>query len=552
MSEQFTFNLVDERWIPCIRADDGRSVTLTLRETLAENHTLYDIAGDTPLQTAALYRLLIAILLRVYRPAANDFQIWPEMWRSPTWDMQRINAYLDEWRHRFDLFDRERPFYQSDSDDSRVRPKPITSVKYGNGFLHNPLFDHDNEENGQAITAAEAARNLIAVQTFGLGGGHKGMFSDAPWSKGFLLFIQGDNLKETIFLNLLPYPDENRAEIGIDDTKDDAPAWEQDDPFVAKGGQPFGYLDYLTWQNRRILFFPEWRAGRLMVSQWQVGGGLSLTAEIADPAKFYSTHEKEGLRVYQFNESRSFWPNSYALFAPMTEIGRRSGRYSVPPTAFAHLRFLVDEMELLKRHTIYRCKAMGQGKSRAKVEFLREEHFPFPLTYLISEDLRNRLRDALQETKDISQFLYKALCRVGMYLFQESPDNHKWEDLRINTQNDGIHRDEISKSVKEEIVGRWDKGQLKKPGWIIHTDADIYFWSVLDVPFQRFIARLATEDAETTTKWWRRQIRAAAEAAFAKAKQYAHESDRAFRAVIEGQNYLSYQLNETLDKEVNA
>ena len=173
MSDQFSFNLIDEKWIPCIRAADGQTVMLSLRETLAESHTLYDIAGDTSLQTAALYRLLIAILLRVYRPTADNFAVWREMWHSQAWDMGRINAYLDEWHHRFELFAAERPFYQSDCDDSRVRPKPLTSLKYGNGFLHNPLFDHDNEGRGQAVPAAEAARNLIAVQTFGLGGGER-------------------------------------------------------------------------------------------------------------------------------------------------------------------------------------------------------------------------------------------------------------------------------------------------------------------------------------------------------------------------------------------
>lgn len=102
MSEQFSFNLIDEKWIPCIRAADGQTVTLSLRETLAESHSLYDIAGDTPPQTAALYRLLIAILLRVYQPTAGNFALWREMWRSEAWDMGRINAYLDAWRHRFD------------------------------------------------------------------------------------------------------------------------------------------------------------------------------------------------------------------------------------------------------------------------------------------------------------------------------------------------------------------------------------------------------------------------------------------------------------------
>lgn len=533
MTPQFSFNLIDENWIPCIRAD-GRFATLTLRQIFAEAHNLYDVAGDTPLQTAALYRLLIAILLRVYQPTAPDFETWQGMWRSPTWDIDRLNAYLDNWRHRFDLFDKERPFYQSDSDDSRVRPKPITSIKYGNGFLHNPLFDHDNEAVEQPLTAAEAARNLITVQTFGLGGGHKGMFTDAPWSKGILFFVQGNTLKETLFLNLLPYPDESRVGIGVVDTPQDAPAWEQEDPFALKGGFPLGYLDYLTWQNRRILLFPEWRAGQLMVAQWQVGGGLSLDSTVADPLKFYFKHEKEGLQVRQFDESRGLWPNSYALFAPM-DVG--FNWYSVPPAAFTHLKLLINEMELLEPYTIYRCKALGQGKNQAKVEYLREEQFPFPLRYLIDEALRDQLRNALQWCDSAADDLRRSLQRVGFYLYVAKPEETGWKSARINPKS--------SKPISDQARADIDN-------WVQHTEADTYFWSTLDVPFQEFIIRLATEAPEAMIGWWRQQIYAAAIGAFAKAKQYAHESDRALHAIVEGQGYLTYQLDKMLGKEVKA
>ncbi|MEZ4540214.1 MAG: type I-E CRISPR-associated protein Cse1/CasA [Chloroflexota bacterium] len=531
MNNSYSFNLIDERWIPCIRADDGQLVTLSLRDTLAESHTLYDIAGDTPLQTAALYRLLIAVLLRVYRPAAADFALWDEMWRSPGWDMGRIDAYLSEWHHRFDLFATERPFYQSDSDDSRVRPKPITSLKYGNGFLHNPLFDHDNEEKVQAVTAAEAGRNLVAVQAFGLGGGHKGMFSDAAWSKGIIFFVQGNSLKETLFLNLLPYPDADR-EISVSDDDDDAPAWEQTDPVAEKNGVPLGYLDYLTWHNRRILLFPERQEGQIIVSRWQVGGGALLAADINDPLKFYAKHKKEGLYAYQFDESRGLWPNSYALFAP-THL--RNDRYSIPPATFSHLRLLIKEAKLLEPHVVYRCKALGQGKDQAKVEYLREERFPFPLRYLVDEDLRERFQSALLLCDSVAFHLRGALRRVGFYLYVAKPDESSWKSVGINPKASKL----ISDLARTDI-----------DNWVRHTEADTYFWSALDVPFQEFIVRLAGQDGDNAVKWWREQVRAAATGAFAKAKEYAHESDRAHRAIIEGQGYLVYQLKQLIGQEV--
>ncbi|MBK7216479.1 MAG: type I-E CRISPR-associated protein Cse1/CasA [Candidatus Promineofilum sp.] len=136
---------------------------------MAESHALYDIAGDTPPQTAALYRLLIAILLRVYRPAADDFAVWQEMWRSLTWDMDRINAYLDEWRHRFDLFATGRRFYQSDSDDSRVAPNNHQPQIWQQVSVIILCLTMTTTQGDRRYLRQEAARDLITVQAFGFG-----------------------------------------------------------------------------------------------------------------------------------------------------------------------------------------------------------------------------------------------------------------------------------------------------------------------------------------------------------------------------------------------
>lgn len=536
MTEHVSFNLIDEKWIPCIRRDDGRSDLLSLRETLAESHLLEDIAGDTPLQTAALYRLLIAILLRVYKPTAGDFDTWQEMWTGPTWDMAQINSYLDEQskRNRFDLFDKERPFYQSDSDDPHVKPKSAVSMQLGIGYLQSPLFDHANEKDGVVLTCTQAARNLIAVQSFGLGGGYHGMFTGAPCSKGALYFIQGNTLKETLFLNMLPYPDEERT--AIPDSGFDKPSWELDDPYLERNGFPFGYLDYLTWQNRKILLHGSKRQnGEIAVTTWQAGGGLKLDENILDPSKFYFQSKKDGYIVRQFHESQSLWINSYALFAKM-DVG--FNRTSLPPATFIWLSHLI-ERDLLQAHIVYRCRVLGQrkGSQEGKIDFFREERFPFPLRYLVDETLREQLRDALREAESIAFQLRRALQRIGFYLYIANPDEIGWKSAGINPN--------ATKSIND--IARSDI-----ENWIQHTEADIFFWSALDIPFQSFITRLATEEPKTTVRWWRAQVRTAANGALTKAKEYAHESERAFHAIVEGQGYLAFQLNKMLGKEEKA
>ncbi|MCB0109687.1 MAG: type I-E CRISPR-associated protein Cse1/CasA, partial [Caldilineaceae bacterium] len=320
MTQHISFNLIDEKWIPCIRSDDGRSDLLSLRETLAESHLLEDIAGDTPLQTAALYRLLIAILLRIYKPTAGDFDTWRAMWTSPTWDMTQINSYLDEQskRNRFDLFDEERPFYQSDRNGKR---DSVVTLKYGTGFRHNPLFDHDNDEIFLSLSPAVAARSLVTIQAFGLGGAG-GTRTDAPWSKGVIYFVHGANLKETLFLNLLPYPDEDGGER-LTDEGSDLPTWEMEDPFEERKGQPQGYLDLLTWQNLKMMLFPEIQGDEIVVRAVKFGGGLRLAKDFMDPMKFNQKNEQftDGFRPISFEEDRGLWPNSYAIFARMNMGG---------------------------------------------------------------------------------------------------------------------------------------------------------------------------------------------------------------------------------------
>ncbi len=78
------FNLVDKPWIPCIR-QDGQVVELSLRDTLAQAHTLRELGGESPLVTVALHRLLLAILHRVYGPQGYD--AWHDLWTLQHWQM---------------------------------------------------------------------------------------------------------------------------------------------------------------------------------------------------------------------------------------------------------------------------------------------------------------------------------------------------------------------------------------------------------------------------------------------------------------------------------
>jgi CRISPR system Cascade subunit CasA len=107
-----TFNLVREPWIRC--ADlDGQVRVVGLAEAMASPHELSGVADESPLVTAALHRLLLAILHRNLGP--RDTETWGDLWKQCCFPSEVLEAYWTKWESRFDLFDDTHPFYQSAS-----------------------------------------------------------------------------------------------------------------------------------------------------------------------------------------------------------------------------------------------------------------------------------------------------------------------------------------------------------------------------------------------------------------------------------------------------
>ncbi len=515
MTQQSSFNLVEQAWLPCVRLD-GTTITLSLRDTLTQAHQLQLLAGDSPPQTAALHRFLLAVLHRIFGPA--DEEAWAELWRAKAFDADRINKYLDEWQHRFDLFDVERPFYQA--PDSRVKRKSTISLSHDRASGNNAtLFDHHTEEIGETLTPAQAARVLITSQAYGLAGlsGITQKFTDGTCAGGIIFLVEGDNLKETCLLNMIPYPagDSNL----FMHTKQDKPAWEMDDPFEPERAYPLGYLDYLTWQNRRVLFHPEQAHGEPIVRSMTMGPALRFDSTLLDPMKHYRIDEKLGAIALSFSEDRILWRDSASFFT----FHNNSDRKVIPPATFRWLRELVED-GIIDRHKQYRCVALGMSKKQAKVFFFRDERLPLPLAYLTDDQLVNRLTDALEHTTAIAFDIVQATRQVGMYLQVSDADNKKWGELNGN-----------AKSAIND--------------WVAHTGAQRHYWASLDIPFQTFIVELTQQDHEALLITWIERLQSTARAAFEQAAQCVSNDGRSFKAVVRGRSYLNYRLSEVLPKE---
>jgi len=494
-----SYDLLTSPWVPCIEGD-GKPVELGLREALARAHELRALHGESPLVTAAIVRLLLAILHRVYGPADPDE--WADLWEVGRWDARQLGGYLDRWQHRFDLFHPERPFYQA--ADARVKVKSVASLIHEVASGNNAtLFDHHTDQRGAVLTPAEAARMLVTAQAFGLAGlsGLKQTYTDAPCASGIVFVVQGRNLFETMALNMLMYPD------GLVMPWDpcDRPSWEMDDPFVPDRSYPFGYLDYLTWHNRRVLYVPEQEEGRTVVRQMTMAPALRLDASVLNPMWHYRIDDKRGPIPLPFVEGRALWRNSAALF-------RVRGVKQRPPRTFAWLAELVSE-GYLEREQTRRYRALGMSKKQAKVNFYRTERWPLPLRYLQEPDLVESLQEALTMAEDTSRQLWGTARTLATLLL--SPE----EDRRPLPQDLGA------------LTGSWG--------------TERHYWSRLELPFHQALEDLPGAKAETLADW-QTTLRRTAWRAFDRVAEGLGHAPYTLKALVRAREQLAAGLAKAL------
>lgn len=502
-----TFNLVDEAWVPCVGADGG-PVELGLRDVLVQAHALRELSGESPLVTAALYRLLLAVLHRVLGPAGYD--AWFDAWQAARFDAAKVADYLEAWRHRFDLFDERRPFYQA--PDDRVKPKPVNSLipdlAFGN---KGTLFDHTTDAESAVLTPAEGARAVIAAQAFGLAGlsGLPQKFTDGTCARGVLFLVQGETLFETLMLNMLRYPTQDEV---MPHYPDDRPAWEMEDPYSPERSRPHGYLDYLTWHNRRVLLMPEEAPSGAVVRQMTLAPGLRLESDVRDPMKHYRVDERRGYLVQRFNEDRALWRDSSALF-------KLRDKDYYPPRTFQWLSELVVNAGCLEASQTRRYLALGMANSQAKVDFYRSEHRSLPLRYLSEPVLVERLDDALKMAEDVRGQLWGATRKLATLLLSPQSDS-----------------EEGRRPAPQDVAGLAQQ-------WAVERD----YWSRLEIPFRHMLEALP-DDAVGVLAGWRERLRRTAWAAFNRVAGDLERDPRNLKAVVRARGQLAAGLGKVLPK----
>ena len=404
------FDLRHAPWIP-LTTRDGARATVGLREALVRAQDYADFAIDQPLQYAAVLRLLVALLHRIYQgPADIDASL--AMRDAGAFDAARIDDYLEQWGDRFDLFHPTHPFGQVPGLLARAGESVDTIsriVPDAPGQKKAVLFDH---RAGIHLSPAEAALSLLAWQAFALGRGQgqwRGEVArtakDAPIARHALTFVRGGTLFQTLLRNLAFYRHDPA----------DAPAWERD-PLTGSGvRRPAGRVDLLTYRSRAVELGCDTHGSVTTVVEYQGEDDDLSSEELARLDPFVAARrrwkQQDGQDPYVrigVEPDRAFWRDLQTLVAVSSEYESTLRR---PQILDHHADIAVagEGEELLPLLII------GQGGDQAKIECWRQESLTLATIALLEGPTGADRRRVIAQAIAWAEGGERALLRSGAF-----------------------------------------------------------------------------------------------------------------------------------------
>lgn len=499
------FDLIERPWIACTDFH-GTTRELGLREVLERAHELRGLANESPLVDAALLRLLLAILHHCFR-GPEDRQAWMDLRARGALDGAALGRYFAERRDRFDLFHDQHPFYQvprliKQSANYERGQKPAREMIAEQSSYGGPraLFE-SRPSDDFPLPPATAARWLVALQAFHTGGlltrdatnGDPTSVRAAPLCAVAVVTVRGTSLFDTLVLNLVPYPDSN---VFSTDVAEDRPAWDREPQTKFTKRNPRGWLDWLTWQCRRIQLLPD---GEGNVGSFLLLAGTELASDRPpeDPMCAYlERNPKLGKLPLGFSDERSIWRDSAALFQIQKDPKLHSAR-------------VVSELATRKvRDRRLQLQLYGQVPNKASLVLTATEVVPLPLELIEQPDLVVRVKEELATAESVQPALRGALFVAAQHVL----------------------------SVGDR------KPESKEIGALVEsTQAIPRFWAALKPAFDEFLQTLP-KDAEAAVSTFRTAMCSEARTAFERAAAQLASPSRALKGLAMGRAKLAREL----------
>jgi CRISPR type I-E-associated protein CasA/Cse1 len=321
--------------------------------------------------------------------------------------------------------------------------------------------------------------------------------------------VAGSSLFETLMFNLLVYDPDNRAPIAGSSAKD-SPAWERPALPRPEGTKepkrtPFGWLDRLTWQSRRLELDVDEERGSVRGVIYCVGQGLDDDASPApEPMLAYVLQGKPAvLRSVDFAEERAVWRDCHALIRKASADGAERAPMAVRQLARVEVRRVLGG----RRQRLW---LLGMRGDQARVKLVREEVLTIPLSVVCDESKTSAVEEALRLAEEVGKALrwsVRDAVRSTLAPGERDPDK---EDVSRNADALGSERG---------------------------------YWATLSGAFEVFLDGLE-HDSPDCARRFVEQARAAAESSLIRATEALGSSARQLQGGARASRALRHRLDE--------
>jgi CRISPR system Cascade subunit CasA len=199
------FNLIEEEWIEVL-CDDGSQRKIRPSQILDRSIKPERVSSGEAEYDSGYIQFLIGLVQTCFPP--EDDIDWEEKYRNPP-SQDELEKAFSEYKDAFNLFGDHPRYMQSDLDvDSVNGIHFLFHDNFGGGLIGDLQVFRKNEDNlHQNCGRIAALLTSFQAEGSGLSGG----FYPSIRQGGPLTYIiQGDNLWETVWLNVIPTDDLNR------------------------------------------------------------------------------------------------------------------------------------------------------------------------------------------------------------------------------------------------------------------------------------------------------------------------------------------------------
>ncbi len=512
---EISFNLIKDPWIPC-KMKSNEFKQLSIKDVLFNAKEIKEITSDNPLIIVSLHRLLLTILHRNFGPENRNE--WKAIYQANEFNHETLDEYFKKWMHKFELFNEpENRFYQikvPEIDSYTPVTKLNPALSSGNA---SALFDHNWDSRIYPMVVENAARLLVAFQNFALGGGKSIPFyySHGPLISCIIVLIKGSNLFESLMLNLIQY--DRQHPFSQSENYEDIPFWERSDKSICEekdGRFPYGYLDYLTWQSRRVWLVPHEENGKITVKKIFMAQGEKLSDDWhEDPQKIYVINDQNEKSPLKLISDRKVWRDSESLL----RLNEPGNNY-VSPKALDWISSLA-EGGIIPFSKRYNLEIYGLDSNRAKVDSWHRSYIPLPLNFLQDQSLVNNVKSFIDKCERIEKLLVKTVKSfIKAYFFPE---------------NDSLN------TIQWNKVNEYFKGMQIR----------IQYWNLIDSYFYKFMEEIALqpdyqERLKIISKWINEEIIKAASGLLNTLKDNSKNDPRALKPIIQKFGYFFKNVQE--------